>query len=430
MLTWHAITSTEYYAATADQLDDEALYFLSDTQEFYKGSKPFNEAVVIYSGALPEKPARRRIYINSANGEGKVYTGTKWVTVIKAVSATLSATDTSSPVSGKAVADYVTEAIEDVTGGSGIISAVTYDKENLKLTVTKGDGTKVDSVLENLGATIAYDKTTGALTLKDVSGNVLGNAVNLDLERFVRSAGYDDTKKEIWLKFDEAESSTDVLTIPVGDLVDTYTAGNSKSIRLTVTGNKFVAEAIVSAAEGNMLQATDGGLFVAAVDTSNFQTLVTTAKTNAVPMLNAQGQVINGTHTLGGATIAEAPTATVLATELAVKALLTAARTELEESLATKMALVTAPEVTKVPMLNAQGQVINGTHALGGDALSATPNGTTLATEKAVKDAITSATENMLETTDVSTAIDSSATNDKVASAKAVYDALVWKTTL
>ena len=120
MLSWHAITSTVYYAAEADSLSDDSLYFLTDTHEIYKGSVPFTESVVIYSGAEPTSPARRKIYINSTTGEGKIYTGSEWQTVIKPIDSTVTP-DGTNPVNSEAVIAYVTEQINNVTGGESIV---------------------------------------------------------------------------------------------------------------------------------------------------------------------------------------------------------------------------------------------------------------------------------------------------------------------
>ena len=146
-------------------------------------------------------------------------------------------------------------------------------------------------------------------------------------------------------------------------------------------------------------------------------------------MLNAQGQVINGTMTAGGAALAGTPNATTLATELAVNALVQSTKAELEASLAKKMALVSSPNTTNIPMLNAQGQIINGTKQVGGATLNSSPNADTLATEAAVNAAIQGVANNKLDKTSV-VAINDSAQTGQAADAKSAYDALTWKTTL
>ena len=423
MLTWHAITAATYYAAESESLSNDALYYLTDTHEIYRGSTPFTEAVILYTqeNELPEQPARRKIYFNTTTGEGRIYSGTSWQTVIRPIDATVTEEGTN-PVSGAAVADYVAQAIADVTGGEGIVTDVTYTPSTKTLNVVDGAGTSTQLQLTGLGVTLEYTSDTGELKLKDVTGAVLGSPINLDLERFVQSGTYDDEAKTITLTFNDSSSP---VVIPVGDLVDTYTAADTDSVHLTVTGNQFTAEVIVSETGGNMLQSTEDGLYVAATDLSNYMQLVASASTTAIPMLNAQGQVINGTMTAGGTTIAGTPNATTLATEVAVNTLVQSVNTTLTQALAQKMALVASPDTVHIPMLDSNGQIVNGTKAVGGATLSGSPNADTLATEAAVSAGLAT----KLNTADV-VALTAGATAGQAADAKATYDALTWKTTL
>ena len=423
MLTWHAITAATYYAAESESLSNDALYYLTDTHEIYRGSTPFTEAVILYTqeNELPEQPARRKIYFNTTTGEGRIYNGTSWQTVIRPIDATVTGEGTN-PVSGAAVADYVAQAIADVTGGEGIVTDVTYTPATKTLNVIDGTGASTQLQLTGLGVTLEYTSGTGELKLKDVTGAVLGSPINLDLERFVQSGTYDDEAKTITLTFNDSSSP---VVIPVGDLVDTYTAADTDSVHLTVTGNQFTAEVIVSETGGNMLQSTEDGLYVAATDLSNYMQLVASASTTAIPMLNAQGQVINGTMTAGGATIAGTPNATTLATEVAVNTLVQSVNSTLTQALAKKMALVASPDTVHIPMLDSNGQIVNGTKAGGGATLSGSPNADTLATEAAVSAGLAA----KLNTTDV-VGLTAGATAGQAADAKATYDALTWKTTL
>lgn len=467
MLNWYAIESTAYYAADASSLSSENLYFLTDTHEIYRGTVPFTDSVVLYTGSKPASPARKKIYIDTTTLKGEVYTGTEWVTVIKPIADTVTAEGTD-PVSGKAVADYVASKISEVTGSDTLVSNVTYDKGTVKLTVTKADGTSTPLVLEGLATQLAYDKNTGKLDIKDVNGTVLGTGINLDLERFVKGGSYDENTKTITLWFDDADSadaSTDKIDIPVGDLVDTYTAESTATVQLTVTGNKFTANVIASKAEGNLVELKDDGIYVAASTLDAYQKLVADASTTKIPMLNAAGQIINGTMTAGGAAISESPNATTLATELAVNALITSTKATIDTELAKKMALVNGAAENNVATFGTNGQVKDSGKSIGGATLASAPNENTLATEAAVKtavdaantelsakiktnaDAITilngdsnvegsvdkkiaDATNDVLREADIATSLSASSTDAQVASAKVVYDQLTWKTML
>lgn len=432
MLEWHVIPSATYYGAEASALNDEYLYFLSDTGEIYKGAKPFTDAVEFLSApdyTLPAAPARRRIYINPTNMEGKVYDGSAWQTVIKPVVDTVSVNGTD-PVNSKAVIAYVAAEIAKVTGSKDLVNNVTYSKEGVKLNVSMADGSSKDLVLEGLGVSLDYDDQTGALTLKDVNGAVLGSAINLDLERFVSAANYDDVKKEITLSFNDASTP---LVIPVGDLVDTYTAKSGKGVSLTVSNNEFTAEAIVAATEGNLLQLTETGLYVAASTFDAYNKLIQGATDNHIVTTDANGQVKDSGLVAGTAALSGAPNATTLATEQAVQAAITAAINSLQQTLTAeinkKMNLVTGATQGNIATYGENGQVVDSSKAIGGAELAASPNANTVATEAAVKKAVDDMGALKLDKTDV-VALTSSATANQAASAKATYDALTWKTTL
>lgn len=495
MLNWYAITSTAYYAAEAETLSEENLYFLTDTHEIYRGTVPFTDSVITYSGEEPTSPARKKIYVNTSTLEGKIYDGTSWTTIIKPVSTTVTESD-ANPVSGGAVYDYVAQALQDLSTSENTVKGITYNKGEFKLVVEKGDDSTEDVVLEGFAVDLNYVPSTGLLQIKDATGAPVGTGINLDLERFVSAAAYDATSKQIILAFTNVTSidtgasytypdsmpgspsegmacraggtwyiytdsawaeigSTDTpLTINVGDLVDTYTAKDSQTVHMTVSDNQFTASVLVSATGGNMIQTNADGLYVAATDLSNYQTLVESASTTMIPMLDENGQIINGTMTPGGATIAETPNATTLATEAAVKALVESTISNITTSLGNKMDKVTSAVENNIATFDDAGSVKDSGVKVGGATISSSPDNTTLATEVAVNAAVAAvdakvttlnadqdtpgsvdykiaqATENMLETTDIVTTLSASNTDQQVPSAKVVYDQLVWKTSL
>ncbi|WP_301066406.1 hypothetical protein [uncultured Duncaniella sp.] len=433
MLSWHIITRAAFDAGvTAGTLQDDALYFLSDTKEIYKKDVPFTEGVYLYDGTEPTSKAVGKIYINSTTLEGKVWNGTAWKTVIQPVAATLTATDTAQPVSGKAVADYVKTQIENATGAGDIVASLTFDKATSELKVGMSDASEQKIALEGLAVDLVYNKTTGLLQVKDCKGTTIGTGISLDLERFVQTATYDAATKKIILGFNP-EDAEDVLEIDVGDLVDTYTAKSSETITLTVTGNEFTAEAIVSAAAGNQLQKTAQGLYVAAVDTSAFAHKVDMAPEDADPIaagtvatLTATGDLAAGTAKIGAATLEATPSVGVLATEKAVAAV----RDALQTAIDGKMNKVAAGHADEILVADADGQAALSGVKVGGEALAVTPDAATLATEKAVAAYVTA---NALAKSNVSTAMPASsaaASDEKVLSEKAVAGVMEWKTTV
>lgn len=384
MLTWHYVTSAEYAAADVSVKTADKLYFLSDTKQIYRGTELFTEACSLYS-VLPATPAVGRLYIDQNTLEGKIYNGSAWTTVIQPVQATLTASDTAKPVSGKAVADYVADEIAKVTGSGELVKSLSYAANTNKFTVTMADDSTSEIEMTGVAADLSYNKTTGLLQVKNAAGTVIGTGINLDLERFVSSATYDHSTHKIKLVFNDDKNP---LEIDVGDLIDTYTAADSETIHLTVTGNEFTAEAIIAsddAHKDNLLVKTANGLYVAPVDLSGKMDKDTDAVVGNVAKFDANHNAVDSGAKIGGATLGAEKSASVLATEAAVEAIRASLQTAIDGKIA-KMATGTADEIVTS---TADGQVQRSGVKVGGDALAAAPDAATVATEKAVKDAIT-----------------------------------------
>ena len=314
MMNWHIVTSAEFAAGVKK---DQDIYFLSDTHEIYRGEVPFTESVVLYKDNLPTSGiALNRLYINSTTLEGKIYNGTSWTTVINPVASTVAA-DGTTPVSGSAVASYVAAEIAKAVGSGDVISTLAWDSADHLLTVTKGSGDSENIVFDGLGVALNYDAKTGNLTMVDASGNALGTAVKLDLERFVTSGEYNAESKSIILYFDAEKK--DSVTIPVGDLVDVYTAeATDKSMNLTVEGNVIKGSVKISTATGNQITLDENGLYVAKVDISGKMDKIADGVTGNIITIGEDGQAVdsgksfedlaNNSSIYQGATLEEAIT--------------------------------------------------------------------------------------------------------------------------
>ena len=476
MLSWHFVTAAEYYGA-APSYDANKLYFLSDTHEIYKGNVPFTEAVTFVDDSTDgfdttlagiTNPARNRIYMSQTTMEGRVYTGTAWKTVIKAVDTAVTASSTNLITSG-AVATYVAAEIAKVTGGTGFVKSITYNDDTKTLNVVGGEG-DTSLQLAGLGVSLQYTAETGAIQLTDVTGAVIGSAINIDLERFVSAAAYDNVNKQIILAFTDVTSidtgasyeypgtmpehaagkacradgtwyvsdgsswseipeDETPLVISVGDLVDTYTAANTNSITMTVSSNQFSADVKIDSTKGqNLLTVSENGLYVAPVDLSTYMALVDSATENNLASFDADGQVKDAGVKVGGATLAG--TAGLLATEQAVQAAISALQTTLQSTIDGKIAKVASATANNVPTLTADGSLQDSGKAIGGATLAGTPNANTLATEAAVKAAIDTAKADCLVDTDVKTTIEATDTDATIPSSQAVVEALSWVTTM
>lgn len=423
MITWHYITRATYDAASVSEKTSDKLFFLSDTGEIYRGTQSFTESVIMHT----EEPAVKavgKLYINSNTLEGRIWNGTAWQTVIQPVQAAMDATNTNLPVSGKAVADYVSEQIKDVTGSGDLVAGISYTAESNKLVVTMADSTSEEVELTNVAVDLVYDSSSGLLQVKNAAGATIGTGINLDLERFVSSAEYDHEQGKILLTFNDGGTP---LEIDIGDLVDTYTAANTSTIAMTVTGNQFTAEAIVSSDAGNLLQKTDNGLFVA-IDLSGKMDKDTDAVVNNLAKFDAAGNAVDAGVSVGGAVLADAPSASVLATEAAVAAI----RTALQNSVNGKMNMVETGKADEILTATADGHAQTTGVKIGGAAMSATPNAATVATEAAVNTFVTGyavAKTSVVANGAMSTTI-AEASDELVPSEKALVGAMSWITTV
>ena len=328
MLNWYYVTKAQYKAAATHSADN--LYFLSDTKEIYRGDDLFTQSVIMYTGDLPTTPAVGQLYINETTLEGKTYTGTAWKTVIKAVSDTVTA-DGTNPVSGKAVAAYVTDALKTAAAeAQAAFKEVSYSKTTNKLTFTSNDGNTHEVEIDNLPVDLAFDKSgtegTGKLQLKDKAGNVIGTGVDLDLERFVKSGEYDADTKKITLYFDDKK--TDKVEIDATALVDIYTGKATTTSTTTVSaGNEISVDVKISDKTGNILKSDANGLYVDAVDQSAKMDKDADAVAGNLAKFDADGNAVDAGLKAGGAALAETTDATTLATEKAVEAAVSAEET-------------------------------------------------------------------------------------------------------
>lgn len=424
MITWHYITSEIYNTASDDQKTNDKLFFLSDTGEIYRGKQNFTESVIMYSD-IPTVKAVGKLYINSNTLEGIVWNGTSWISVIKPIATTLDASNTTKPVSGKAVADYVAERINDVTGSNGIMSNVTYTAETNSINVIMADGSSESIPMTNVAADLVYDTTTGKLQVKNASGTTIGSGINLDLERFVSAASYDHETRKITLSF----NAGDPLTIDVGDLVDTYTVGNTSSVMLTMTNNNIIATVQISKESDNMLSGKSDGLYVAPTDISGKMDLVDGATAGNIAVFGQDGKVIDNGYSYGSDTINANPNSNTLATEAAVAAIRTALIADIND----RMYKVQAGKGDEIILATPDGNVTTSGVKIGGGDLSAIPNAATIATEKAVEKYVSNyavAKTNIVVSSTFAAQTTAGVSDTKVASEKAVFDSMSWKTTV
>ena len=288
MMNWHIVsTKAEFIAGSPVDTD---LYFIADTHEIYRGSESYTQPIVLYTDALPvENIAVNALYINSTTLKGDVYNGTKWTTVLKPLASSVESGG-DSPVTGSAVATYVAAEIAKISGSGNVVTNITWDDANQILDVFKGEG-KESITFDGLGVSLQYTSTTGVLQLLDTSGNTIGDPVNLGVEKFVTSGEYDAARKVIILYFNAEK--TDSVEIPVGDLVQTYTVGNTKTVNMNLSSNQITANVRISVTGGNALVANEDGLYVQVPDISSKMDKVSGATAGNLVKLDSNGQVVD-----------------------------------------------------------------------------------------------------------------------------------------
>ena len=288
MMNWHIVaTKAEFLAGSPVETN---LYFIADTHEIYRGSESYTQPIVMYTGELPTSGiAVNHLYINSTTLKGDIYNGTSWTTVLKPLATTVEE-DGDSPVTGSAVATYVAAEIAKITGTGDIVTNITWDDVNQILDVYKGEG-KESITFDGLGVSLQYTSSTGMLQLLDTSGNAIGDAVNLGLDKFVTSGEYDASRKVIILYFNAEK--TDYIEIPVGELVDTYTVANTKTVSMNMSSNQITANVRISVTGGNALVANEDGLYVQVPDISSKMDKVSGATAGNLVKLDSNGQVVD-----------------------------------------------------------------------------------------------------------------------------------------
>ena len=107
MISWHSITSEVYNSTPESLKTDDKLFFLSDTGEIYKGKYLYSKSVEFYENEIPTNPTINRIYIEKNTLEGRIFDGDEWVIIAQPVQISIDVLNTTKPVSGFAVYDYV-----------------------------------------------------------------------------------------------------------------------------------------------------------------------------------------------------------------------------------------------------------------------------------------------------------------------------------
>lgn len=399
--------------------DNGTLYFIAETGELYRGSQSFTQASVMVTD-FPAAPAKGILYFNTATLEGRVHDGDKWTTVIQAAATAVDESNTTAPVSGKAVADYIKTNVTDLD----YVNTVEFNEAGLKLVI---DGTK-DVPLKGLLKADGVSYVDGTLTLPVANGDNI--VLNLPKENFVKSGHYDDATESIVLVLQQPteDGQEQKVVIPVSKLVDISSVTGSSTLNLSMNGDKVISGSVKISAEGdNLISAKDDGIYVAPVDLSGKVDKVSGDKVDEIVTVAADGNVKPSGLKAGGAAIAVEPGVSTLATEGAVKAYADGVATTLEGKIDTKLdgKVAKADISTAIPADDASDDKVASEKAVA-DVKTAVEGD--LATAKQELEGKIEALggdsdDKYVAKTDISTAIpEEGAVDTKVASEKAVAD--------
>lgn len=394
LVKW-AICKTAKAYADVPVKDANTLYFIEETGKIYRGQIDFTEGTKLVKD-FPVAGAVGKIYVKEDTLEGRVWdgVGSAWKTVIRPVVNTLQAENQVDPVSGKAVADYVKGQFTQELKAA--VTDISYDKAAKKLQYTKiGAEAPVDVKVDGFLTGAKFDGGTGNLTFNLEGGEDV--VVNLPKENFVTSGRYDEGSKKIILTLVDG-----TVEIPAADLVDVYTGGQTQSATVSVSeGNEITAEVRVSQEGNNAITVKEDGLHVAHQDITGKLDKVAAEKTDEIVVAVADGTVAVSGKKVGGATLTTKDANTV-ATEAAVEAIRAGLQAEAEAKIA-KASIATTIASTE-------------------DAVD-----TKVVSEKAVATALAGVETKKANKVDIVDALNPDAASaDKMASEKAVVDALSW----
>lgn len=254
-------TAANYKALTTK--DNDTLYFLTDTRQFYKGTQEYSKSCKLVSSLPEADQIQGVIYVKATDFTFHIWNGTDFIQLNRPVVTQIpdnGATNDDMPTT-KAVADYVNAKIAAVEGKEGLfVTDVTYETDNGVLNVSK-NGEPVKTTLTGVVHAPTYDAETRTIKMPVFGGDVLTIALGKDL--VVTSGTYNTETHNIELTITTGE----VIKIPVGSLIDIYIGIATSTAEVTVSDdNKISVKVRVSAKVDNSIVIEEDGLYVAVPD--------------------------------------------------------------------------------------------------------------------------------------------------------------------
>lgn len=167
------VATTALAYASASNLDENTLYFVTDERRIYKGSVPYSGGIYKEVDSIPAAPVVNVLYYVKTTGQVVFYDGSKTVSLVAPYSTSLGASSTNSELAtAKSVVDYVSSAVSDLDVGK-ISSQVATNKSNietLQSSVSTLTGSGDGSVAKALVDAKSYTDSAKAALQANIDG--------------------------------------------------------------------------------------------------------------------------------------------------------------------------------------------------------------------------------------------------------------------
>ena len=175
MLKLYYGTQAQYTAATKD---NEALYFITDTQKLYKGSTDFSSAARVVA-SMPASPAKDIVYFDQSDNKVKVFDGASTHVIALPASALVGSGSTDNTVAtSKAVYDAVKDLAPKASPAfSGVPTAptATAASNNSQIANTAYVKGEIDSALASIAGALHFKGVVATVADLPASGNTEGD---------------------------------------------------------------------------------------------------------------------------------------------------------------------------------------------------------------------------------------------------------------
>jgi hypothetical protein len=298
-------TQAQYDAlVTAGTVNQNYLYFTSDTHKLYKGSIDYTDSLISVN-TVPEAGVAGKIYFETGTGQVKAYIGNAWEVISYPISQAINGANASTVAvpSEQAVVDYV----ESVVGDQSVVVDIDQKMNGSTavagtLVATMADASTFDIHMAGLATKPTWDDQTRQLVIPvtKTDGTTENVTVDIGKDIFLSSGYYDSDTKEIVLVLNDDPEDPTEIRVPASALYNDYTGGDTASASVSIDGttHEITTAVNIDSAAGNAITIVSGEGGGLRVDLSAY---ATTASVDGIRS-NLQGQIDATTATLSATT--------------------------------------------------------------------------------------------------------------------------------